>query len=141
MTYATPAFVRNCSYSGEFAALADDVIQVAIDEASIHYGSAVDRGASVQLVTWCEALHAAHLLHMGMKEEAGEDSEGLPGAVKSASLAGVGSWTFDTPSEDGGDQQQNGPIKDWKKSPYGRRWRTKYTALPPGITAVPGVFA
>jgi hypothetical protein len=138
--YATPANVRNCSYSGEFSELADGVILAAIEEASIHYGSSVDRGASVALVTWCEALHAAHLLHMGMIEEAGEEAEGAPGPVKSASLAGVGSWSFDVQSQAPQQGEGKGPIPDWKASPYGKRWRIKYDALPVGITAVPGVM-
>jgi hypothetical protein len=141
MTYATVAFVRGLSFSAEFDGFSDASILLAIDEASVHYGSSVDRGASVKLVTFCEGLHAAHLLHMGKKKEAGEDADNLPGAVKSASLAGVGSWTFESAAGGNEGGEGNGPIPDWKKSPYGERWRTKYTALPCGITAVPGSFS
>jgi hypothetical protein len=139
MTYATVAFVRGLSFSAEFDSFSDASISSAIEEASVHYGSSVDRGASVKLVTYCEGLHAAHLLHMGKAEEAGDEADDLPGPVKSASLAGVGSWTFG--SNDSGGGGKGGPIPDWDKSPYGRRWRIKYDALPVGITAVPGVFS
>lgn len=138
--YATAATVRKCSFSGEFNELADDVILAAIEEAEVHYGSCVDRGASVKLVTFCESLHAAHILHMGMIEESGEDADDSPGPVKSASLAGVGSWSFDVQSQAPQQNEGKGPIPDWKASPYGKRWRIKYDALPVGITAVPGVM-
>lgn len=134
----TPASVRACSFTGQFDALSDEVITRAIDEAAAHYGSLVPhRGAQPAIVDRLTSLHAAHLLHIAQKEEAGENADDQPGPVKSASLDRVGSWSFGTAGE-GINDKGEGPLPDWNASPYGKRWRGVWRTLPPAVLAVPG---
>lgn len=133
----TIALVKAQSFSGEFALTADDAITTAIDEAVLHYESLVPhRGAKQKTVDKLTALHAAHLLHVGKKSEAGEEANDQPGPVKSASLDRVGSWTFGSANEGVQDKGGDGPLPDWASSPYGRRWRSLWKGLPSAVLAL-----
>lgn len=135
---ATPASVRACSFTGQFDNLSDATIELAIAEAALHYGTLVShRGAKPTIVDKLTSLHAAHLLHIGQKEEAGENADDQPGPVKSASLDRVGSWSFGAAGE-GINDKGEGPLTDWKSSPYGRRWRGVWRTLPTAVLAIPG---
>lgn len=130
----TPQQVKDESFTGEFNAMSDAVIQHAIDEAALHYTWLPQRKARAEVVAHLIALHAAHMLHQGKKYEGGEDNGGgggQAGPVKSASLDRVGSWSFGAGSDLGDSPQGNLPLEDWADSPYGRRWRSLWSGVPP----------
>lgn len=123
-------FVRSRSFSGEFDSLGDGVIGVAVDEVSVLYEGAQALGVNTETRRLLIALHAAHILHLGLKEEAGGGD--MPGPVKSETLARVGSRTFGSNAKLDG----NGGIVNWQDSPYGRRHQSLWRSLPPALAFV-----
>lgn len=128
---ATVASVRACSFSGEFDSLSEAVIGAALDEVRPQYSTLKsETGASTVTVDKLVSLHAAHLLHVGLKQEASGGDE--PGPVKSESLDRVGSRSYGSAAKLDG----QGGIVDWQDSPYGRRHQAIWTKLPPGAAVV-----
>lgn len=128
---ATVASVRACSFSGEFDSLSEAVINAALAEAKVQYKTLrSETGASTEVVDKLVSLHAAHLLHLGLKQEAGGGDE--PGPVKSESLDRVGSRSYGSAAKLDG----QGGISDWADSPYGRRHQAIWTKLPPAVAVV-----
>jgi hypothetical protein len=138
------AIVKLTSYTGEFAEVADGTVELAVEEAALHYRSLpTRRDAPVRqaVVDRLIALHAAHLLHQGIKyeSEAGEENGGgggQAGPVSSAHLDRVGSWTFKgNTSSEGKASKSQVPIEDWADSPYGRRWFALWKGIPPATAS------
>lgn len=126
--------VKATSISGEFNSLSDIVIESIIAEVDDQYTTLVSEFKIRQATAdKLGSLHVAHILHRGLKEESG--GEDLPGPVKSATLARVGSWTFGSASKLEGD----GPFMGWQDSIYGKRAMDIWTKLPPaGFVSFPG---
>lgn len=132
----TPQDVKDASYTGEFALLADGVIQGALDEAAEHYKTLPQRVVRASVVSRLIVLHAAHRLHMGILQESGEENgggQGQSGPVKSASLDRVGSWTFGSSSSNLNANGNKDPLPDWDDSPYGRRWKGLWQGITPPL--------
>lgn len=128
---AAIASVRACSFSGEFDSLADGVISAALAEVKPQYKTlSSETGAETSTVDRLVSLHAAHLLHVGLKQEAAGGDE--PGPVKSESLDHVGSHSYGSAAKLNG----QGGIVDWADSPYGRRHQAIWIKLPPSIAVV-----
>ena len=125
------ATVRATSFSGEFDSLGDEVIASAVAEVEGQYRTLKQELLVAQAdVNHLIALHAAHILHLCLKQEAGGDD--LPGPIKSESLARVGSRTYGSASK----LEGNSSISDWQDSPYGRRHYAIWSKLPPGLCVV-----
>jgi hypothetical protein len=127
----TVASVRACSFSGEFNTLSEATISAAIDEVTLFYRTLIaELRVTSAVATKLGSLHAAHLLHRGLKEEAAGSDE--PGPVKSESLDRVGSRSFGSASK----MTDPGMITDWADSPYGRRHQALWRTLPPAAAVV-----
>jgi len=127
--------VKATSITGEFDSLSDTVIASIIEEVGGQYMTLLSElGIRQATADRLGSLHAAHILHRGLKEEAG--GEDLPGPVKSEALARVGSRSFGSAGKMDGD----GPFVGWADSPYGRRAMSIWTKLPPAcFFSFPGV--
>ena len=120
--------VKATSITGEFNALDDDVITSVIEEVDGQYMTLLSElGIRQATADRLGSNHVAHILHRGLKEEAGGQDQ--PGPVKSATLARVGSWTFGSAGKLEGD----GPFAGWQDSPYGRRAMSIWEKLPPAM--------
>lgn len=129
---STVAKVRSRSWTGEFDSLADAIIAEAIAEVAGQYRTIVAAlGIETATKDLLVALHAAHLLHLGLKQEAGGDD--LPGPIKSETLNRVGSRSYGSAAKLDG----VGGIVDWQDSIYGHRHQSIWAKLPPGICTVP----
>lgn len=120
----TIAEVRKTSVTGEFDAVADQVIKNVLDLVCPKYKSLrqTNTGSWRLLV----AFHAAHYIHVGLKAE----GEGGGGQVASESFVQVGSRSYATTPI-----QQDGS-NWWAESPYGKQWRLYWSQLPPALRAV-----
>ena len=120
--------VKRTSITGEFNALDDDVITSVIEEVDGQYMTLLSElGIRQATADRLGSNHVAHILHRGLKEEAGGQDQ--PGPVKSATLARVGSWTFGSAAKLEGD----GPFMGWQDSIYGHRAMSIWEKLPPAM--------
>lgn len=115
--------VRDTSVTGEFDSVSDAVIDRLVASTCKLYASV--RAKNIDGWRDLVALHVAHDLHAALVSE-GQGG----GAVQSESFAQVGSRTYSVADPDSDDW--------WKGSPYGRRWRRFWDALPPAASAIPG---
>lgn len=129
----TPAEIRALSLSGEFAAIADEVIEDFRDAEIVPIYSASDVTAHTQ---WTRAvgLHTAHNLHITLKLEANGGNIAALGGVTSRTLQGVGSRSY------GWSGLQASDALDWLNipSPYLGRLLVILKTFPPSVTTTGG---
>lgn len=124
----TPADVRATSITGQFAAITDAVISALLSgEVVGQYATAVSElGIRQATADRLVALHAAHILFIALKEEAGG---GAVGFITAESLSRVGSRSYSL----GMNGDDPGPFAGWALSPYGKRAKDIWDKLPPAM--------
>lgn len=128
---ASISTVRLTSITGEFDSLSDEVISAVLIEVGSQYATLKkELGIAQATVNALVSLHAAHVLALGKKLEAG--GEDLPGMIKSESLARVGSRSYGSASK----LDDGAPLQGWGDTSYGRRWHSIWSRLPPACKFV-----
>lgn len=117
MALPTVQQVKDTSLTGQFNSLSDGVIQAAIDEAALHYGTIAGEVEYPTIV----ALHAAHILAVQQAVESG----GNQGPVSSYRL-GPAAKSFAVKAVDPGSGVDN-------TTPYGRRLLGLLATLLPAV--------
>lgn len=129
----TIADVKATSFTGEFDSLADGVVSSAIEEVEGQYRTLKkELGILQATVDRLVALHAAHILHVGLAQETSGGEMGVTGPIKSETLNRVGSRSYGSGSK----MEGTSSIADWQDSPYGRRHYAIWSKLPPAVCVV-----